>query len=71
MDTVVLEDFIHTEQWLDSSIHSAIKSNKKSFEEASAECNAVSLDTFITELKQRVKERYQNAKSQDIRNSVG
>ena len=35
---------------------------KKSFEEACAECDAVPLDTFIDELKKRVKEGYRNAK---------
>ena len=36
---------------------------KKKFDEAVADCNAVPLETFISELKKRVKERYQNAKS--------
>jgi len=62
MDAVVLEDFVYTEQWLSSPVRST-DSNNKSFEEASIECNAVSLDIFITELKNRVKKRYQNAKS--------
>ena len=35
---------------------------KKSFEEAVAECNGVSVDEFIHELRKRVKERYKNAK---------
>jgi predicted HTH domain antitoxin len=33
-----------------------------SFEEAVAECNGISVDEFIDELRKRVKERYRNAK---------
>ena len=40
-----------------------VKEKKKSFEEACAECNAVTVDFFINELEKRVKQRYQNAKS--------
>jgi hypothetical protein len=40
-----------------------VKEEKKSFEEACAECNAVTVDYFINELEKRVKQRYQNAKS--------
>jgi hypothetical protein len=36
---------------------------KKSFEEACAECNAVTVDFFISELENRVKQRYRDAKS--------
>jgi hypothetical protein len=39
-----------------------VKEKKKSFAEASAECNAISADEFIDELKTRVKQRYHNAK---------
>lgn len=35
---------------------------KKTFAEASAECNAVPLETFIEELRVRVKQRYADAK---------
>jgi hypothetical protein len=38
------------------------KTEKKSFEEASAECHAVSAEVFIEELKERVKQLYRNAK---------
>ena len=63
MDTVVVEDSICNEQWLFTPVHPVAEAKKKSFEEAVADCNAVPLDTFITELKKRVKQRYQNAKS--------
>ena len=38
-----------------------IEKNKKSFEEACAECNGVSVDVFIDELKASIKEYYKNA----------
>jgi hypothetical protein len=62
MDTVVLEDYICEEQWLSTPIRSMGDYEKKNFDEAVAECNAVPLETFIVELKKRVKERYKNAK---------
>jgi len=37
------------------------EANKKSFEEACSECNAVPLDTFIDELKASVKEYFDYA----------
>ena len=61
MDTVVIKN--NKEQWLSAPIYPVVESNKKNFEEAVADCNAVPLETFITELKKRVKERYLNAKS--------
>ena len=63
MDTIVIEDYICKEQWLSTSSRSVEVSEKKSFEEAVVECNAVPLETFITELKKRVRVRYRNAKS--------
>ena len=63
METVVIKDFIRKEQWVSAPICPIEKSEKKKFEEAVADCNAVPLETFITELKKRVKERYQNANS--------
>jgi len=63
MDTVVLEDYIGKEQWQGMPARSANDYEKMSFEDAVTECNAVPLETFITELKKRVKERYKNAKS--------
>jgi len=63
MDTVVIKDFIRKEQWVSAPIRSVVDSEKKKFEEAVTDCNAVPLETFISELKKRVKERYQNAKS--------
>jgi hypothetical protein len=55
MNTAVLEKSAHKKQW-----HMAPE--KTSFEEAVAECNAVPVETFIDELKKRVKARYKNAK---------
>lgn len=63
MDTVVIKDFNSNEQWLTTPIRSVVESGKKNFDEAVADCNAVPLETFITELKTRVKKRYLNAKS--------
>jgi hypothetical protein len=40
-----------------------VKDKKKSFAEASAECNAISTDEFIDELKARAKQRYRNAQN--------
>ena len=63
MDTVVIKDFNNKEQWFTAPIRSVVECNKKNFDEAVADCNAVPLETFITELKKRVKKRYLNAKS--------
>jgi len=57
MDTTVLENRVRETKWLVRPVE------KKSFEEACAECNAASVEMFIDELRKRVKERYQNAKS--------
>ena len=40
-----------------------VEEKKMSFEEACAECNAVTVDFFIDELEKRVKQRYHHAKS--------
>ena len=71
MNTLVIKGSINNEQWLSAPICSVVEPEKKSFEEAVAECNAVPLDSFIIELKKRVKLRYQNEKSQDFRSRVG
>ena len=39
------------------------ETKKKSFQEAVAECNGITVDEFFDELRRRVKERYKNAKS--------
>jgi hypothetical protein len=39
------------------------QTEKKSFEEASIECNAISLEEFSNMLKERITQRYHNAKS--------
>ena len=38
-----------------------VEEKKKSFEEASRECNAVTVDVFIDELKASVKEYFNHA----------
>ena len=38
-----------------------IEEQKKSFSEAVAECNAVSVDAFFDELDDRIKKRFENA----------
>jgi len=38
-----------------------VETKKKSFREAAAECEAVSVDTFIDELQRQLKEHYDNA----------
>jgi len=40
-----------------------VEKKKKSFEEACAECNAVTVDVFIDELEKRIKQRYRHEKS--------
>ena len=37
-----------------------VEKKKKSFEEAVAECNGVSVDVFINELKASIKEHFKN-----------
>jgi hypothetical protein len=60
MDTAVLERRASEKIWDRSRVTAPEK--KKTYEEACAECNAVSVETFIDELRKRVKERYKNAK---------
>jgi hypothetical protein len=62
MDTLVIDDFIRKEQWLNVPTCTVVEAEKKSFDEAVADCNAVPLEAFIAELKTRVKKRYHNAK---------
>jgi len=40
-----------------------VSEKKQSFEEACRECDAITVDFFINELENRVKQRYRNAKS--------
>ncbi len=40
-----------------------VEEKKQTFEEACAECNAVSAEVFIDGLKERVTKLYRNAKS--------
>jgi len=58
MDAVVIDNSISKGQWLRTPSHAVAGAKKKSFEEACAECNAVSLETFADELKKRVKRHY-------------
>ena len=55
METAVIKDRINDYQWLgympDQPI---IETKKKSFKEACAECNAVTVDEFFDELNARI-----------------
>ena len=67
MRTVLIEDSTPQARQLLNYIGmlpfaTVVKENKKSFAQASAECNAISADEFIDELKECVKQRYRNAK---------
>ena len=59
MDTLVIEKSVHEEQRTKDPFQPV----KKNFGEACTECDAVSLEIFINELRKRVKEGYRNAKS--------
>ena len=56
MNTLVLEDIVLKKPVVRPFV-------KKRFEDAVAECNGISVEVFIDELRRRVKERYSNAKS--------
>ena len=62
MDTLVAEKRVYQEQKHCSPVHTVVEQKKKSFEEAVAECNGITVEAFIDELRNRVKERYRNAK---------
>jgi hypothetical protein len=53
MDTAVLERRVIQKTW--SRTQTVTPEKKKTYEEACAECNAVSVETFIDELRKRVK----------------
>ena len=61
MDTAVMEK--SRAKTPDLFLRPATQTKKKSFEEAVAECNGISVDEFFDELRKRVKERYRNAKN--------
>ena len=56
METAALENRVRESKWFVRPVE------KESFEKACAECNAVPVESFIDELRKRVKERYRNAK---------
>ena len=63
MTTMIIEDnsvqakhFINFARTLPFA--TVVETKKKSFEEACAECNAVSVDTFFDELDERIKRRF-------------
>ena len=59
MDTAVLEKSVHEGQWLGIKPElRVVEAKKKSFEEACAECNAVSVDVFFDELDERIRRRF-------------
>ena len=61
MDTLVIEKSTRREQSFKVPVR-LFSPKKQTFEEAVAECNGISVDEFIDELRKRVKERYRNAK---------
>ena len=56
-------NIVEANRFVDYTRNTIIENKKMNFEEACAECNAVSVDFFIEELQKKVKERYRNAKS--------
>jgi len=68
MTTVLIEDnHVQAKSFVEYArtlpFATVITERKKSFEEACQECNAVTVDFFINELENRVKQRYHDAKS--------
>ena len=59
MDTAVLENRVRERQWLGISPIEATK--KKSFEQAVAECNGVTVEEFFDELNARIEKWTDNA----------
>ena len=55
MDTAVLENRVCERKWLARPV---AETKKKSFQEAVAECNGVSIDEFFDELDERIKRRF-------------
>ena len=55
MDTAVLENRLRERKWF---VRPVAETKKKSFEEAVAECNGVSVDEFFDELDERIKRRF-------------
>ncbi|MDR2146539.1 MAG: hypothetical protein LBE91_08805 [Tannerella sp.] len=63
MTTLIIEDnslqakqFIRYARTLPFA--NVLETKKKSFEEAAAECNAISADAFFDELDERIKKRF-------------
>jgi hypothetical protein len=68
MTTVIIEDncvqaksFVKYARTLPFT--TVVTEKKKNFEKACKECNAITVDFFISELENRVKQRYLDAKS--------
>ena len=59
MDTAVLENRVCEAQWL--GIRPIVPKKKKSFEEAVAECNGITVDEFFDELNARIEKWTDNA----------
>ena len=55
MDTAVLENRVRERKWL---VRPVVETRKKSFQEAVAECNGVSVDEFFDEIDERIKRRF-------------
>jgi predicted HTH domain antitoxin len=66
MTTIIIEDNSPQAKQLLEYIKTlpyatVIEEKKKSFREAAEECNSVSVDTFIDELEDRIKKRFDHA----------
>jgi len=58
MDTLVIEDVFCKEQRFRSPVRPMVEPKKKSFKEAVAECNGISVDAFFDKLDERIKKRF-------------
>ena len=63
MTTILIDDSnVQTNKFIDYvrtlPFATIVETKKKSFREASKECNAVSVDTFFDKLDERIKKRF-------------
>lgn len=64
MTTIIIEEnSLQAKQLLEyiKTLPFATVIEKKSFQEAAAECNAVSVDSFFNELNDGIRKRFENA----------
>jgi hypothetical protein len=62
MDSTQAKQFVEFARTL-PFITNIIEPKKQSFEEACAECDAVTVDEFFDELNARIEKRYRNTRS--------